>query len=213
MNENEKEKALEDLRVIKIMMEAANRAVVNNGTQILIFGVFWLVSSLIIYFPGCAKLFRSAPYIFVPLWIGFVLACTIFLSLYKRRSMKQEQHSGLHIRYEKQMREMVLIALVLSFVSFFVVQRLNLGPGAGLFVISLVLGLTFYFIGIVWTAEFRITGLFLFAGVALMPYVKGYEQLVFGLTYGVGAIVTGCFLRRRWLKLKRQEKTSVSVLN
>jgi hypothetical protein len=108
--------------------------------------------------------------------------------------------------------ETALLAVAIIFVSSFVLKHLNSDPGTDRFVLFLVLGLTNYFIGIVWAAEFRLAGLLLFAGMVALPYVRGYEHLIFGLTAGLGSILAGTFMHRRWLRLTRQEKLSIASL-
>jgi hypothetical protein len=61
MNEQEKQKALEDLKVIKVMMEAANRVVAHNGIFFILFGIYWVVVTLIVYIPGLKESVRGAP--------------------------------------------------------------------------------------------------------------------------------------------------------
>ena len=47
----------------------------------------------------------------------------------------------------------------------------------------------------------------LFGGMIAIPYCPGYEHLIQGLTFGLGMILTGCFMHRRWLRLRREEKS------
>jgi hypothetical protein len=203
---NKQEKALEDVKLIKAMMEAANRAVASPvGIFFIIFGVYWVITGSVWYIPGFKESFRSAPRISVPLWIGFILICTILLTLYTWHRSKREKYSGPPWRIEKQILEITVLMLVIGPLSSFLTGHLHPGPGIRFFLMSLVIGLGFYFIGVAWVPEFRIVGLSLFVGMVLLPFVKGYEQLIHALTFGSGMILAGSFMHRRWLKLKRSK--------
>ena len=208
MNEKEKEKALEDLKVIKAVMEVANQTMARAGIPNILFGGFWLLATLIIHFPGVKESFAATPRIFVPLWIGFVVTCTIFLMLFGRRYEKQVKHPAIAARLKKQVAEAVILVLVFAFTSSFLLRPLELESSHMiLFLQCLVLGLGFCFFGIIWAPEFRIVGVFLFGGMIAIAYCPGYEHLIHGLTFGLGMILTGCFMHRRWLRLRREEKS------
>ena len=205
---NEKEKALEDLKLIKAVMEVANQTMARAGIPTILFGAFWLLNTLIIHFPGVKESFAATPRIFVPLWIGFVVACTIFLMVFGRRYEKQVKHPAIATRYVKQLVETAILIVGVGFVSSFLLKPLELESSHMiLFLQCLVLGLGFYFVGVAWAPEFRIVGLFLFGGMIAIPYCPGYEYLIQGLTFGLGMILTGCFMHRRWLRLRREEKS------
>ncbi len=217
MNDQQQHKALEDLKVIRAMMEAANKAVAHDGIFFVLFGVYWLVATALFCFPGFEDWFKSAPHVSLPLWIGFIIACTILLARCARRSAKQSMGSGLVLRVRKRIGETIVLGLAVIFLCSFVLRHVNLDLETRRFLVpfmtSLVLGFTFYFSGVISTPEFRIVGLLVFAGMVVMCYARGHELVILGFSLGLGMILAGIFTRRRWLRLKREEKSGPDAVD
>ena len=89
----------------------------------------------------------------------------------------------------------------------------SLPYGAGMFFEAFALGLLFYIIGILWTIEFRMLGFCVILGTPAIAYLPGnYHGLIFFLCVGLGHIIAGLLMRRRWLRLREGELPSETDL-
>ena len=210
MDEKEKEQALEDLKVIKRMMEATNRVAANNGLVFVLFGAYLVISTFLYFLIQKLKEIVN-PKILVASFLLWVLLAIVYLSLFlKATRQHQTDWTKISPRITKQFKEIILVILILGFTV--PVLALKVAPNDMIeFIQLLIMGIGFYFIGIFLASEFRITGLFLLLGVFLITFYKGSEIDIFGLTFGIGLIFTGIFFRRRWLKQKEEEKNKSGI--
>jgi len=204
---DEKEKALEDLKAIKRMMAATNRVVADNGLFSVLFGAYWVISTFLWFLTEKLKGIVN-PKILIISFLFWVLLAMIGLSLFLKATRQQQTDwTKISPHITKQFKEIILVILILGFTVPVLASKV--APTDMItFIQSLIMGIGFYFIGIFLASEFRITGLFLLLGVFLIPFYKSSGMDIFGLTFGIGMILTGILSRRRWLRTKEEENKS-----
>lgn len=204
MNEKEKEQALEDLKVIRRMMEASSKVVGSNGVFFILFGVYWLVSTILWIL---IEKLRGIVYgkILIAFWLFWILASMSSIMFYSKSHPQSEMDwSKISPRIKKQSIELFILALILGFTAPILVSKV--GPGdIIIFIQSLIMGVFFYCAGIFFAGEFRFCGIFILIGMYVIPFSRNHGMIVFGIAFGIGMILTGIFSRRRWLMQKKEE--------
>jgi len=206
MDEKEKEQALEDLKVIKRMMEATNRVAADNGPSFILFGAYWLIAAFMMLLREKLQGIVNPNVLGMSFIFGilFVIACFVF---FNNRLPSRGDLSKVPPHIKKQTIEGTLVILFLGFTVPVLASKVA-AMNMIIFMQSLIMGMGFYFVGIFLESEYRVTGLFLLLGVFLMPFYKGSGMVVFALTFGIGMILAGILSRRRWLKTKEEENKS-----
>ncbi len=198
---NEQEKAIEDIKLIKMVMDRTKEAVDPAAPILILWGILMFIANTASHF--LLQNVEYHKYLGINWWgiagFGFILSSIMGYRIGKRR-----YSLGINHYATKRLGLIWTILIPIGVVWTIIGPYYKIIPVEGLSVFwALLYSIGIYIMGIFYSKEFIYGGIVIFLGTILSVVFSEYHNLIIGLFMGSGTVVPAVIANNRFRDVTR----------